>query len=451
MAEQPAKLGLWTSTSLVVGNMIGAGVFLVPAAMASFGSVGLLGWLFAAIGTFFIARVFSALSKMVPGEAGGLYAYTRHGFGDFAAFLVGWGYYISVVTANAAITVSFVGAMSTFIPALDSSNMHTFSPAISVFTGLGAIWLLTWINTRGITASGKMQLITTILKLLPLTVVAVAGIFFIKAANFHPFNSSGTSVFEAITGAAAIAMFALVGIESATIPAESVEHPEKTVSRATMIGLAVTVLVYLLGSVSIMGIIPVSRLAHSATPYADAAVIMFGTSARYWAGAGAAIAAFGCLNGWILIQGQIPFAIAQDKLFPGVFGWTNKKGAPYVGIILSSVLISLFMMMNYTKGLVDQFKFLSLLATINTLIPYIFCAAAYIIIRFSKRQQYSGGWIAAVFIAVMAFAYSLWAIAGSGQSSVYWGFLLLMAGVPFYVWVLYKRRKNMEQQISNGE
>ncbi len=434
MAEQPAKLGLWTSTSLVVGSMIGAGVYLVPASMAAFGSISLLGWLFAAIGTFFIARVFSGLSKMVPGAAGGLYAYTRVGFGDFAAFLVGWGYLISVVTANAAIVVSFVGAMTTFFPELRTHVEY------AVATGLGSIWFLTWINTRGVKASGEVQLITSILKILPLVVIAIGGLFFIKTANFLPFNATGSSTFAAISSAAAIAMFALVGIECATIPAENVKNPEKTVSRATMIGLFVTVAVYLLGAVSIIGTIPAAELKNSASPYADAAVVIFGPGARYWAAAGAAVAAFGCLNGWILVQGQIPMALAQDKLFPGAFGWQNKKGAPYFGIIVSSILMSIFMMMNYTKGLVDQFRFLSLLATINTLIPYLFCAAAYVIIRFTQKQQLGGGWTAAIFIAVMAFAYSLWAIAGSGESSVFWGFLLLMAGIPFYVWVLYKKR-----------
>ena len=414
--------------------MIGAGVFLVPAAMARYGSISLLGWVFAAIGTFFIARVFSGLSKMVPGVAGGLYAYTRHAFGDFAGFLVGWGYYISVVTANAAITTAFVGAMTTFFPPLAGS------PVAEISTGLSCIWLLTWINTRGIVASGKVQLVTTILKILPLALIAIGGLFFIKAANFHPFNGSGLSVFGAVTGAAAIAMFSLVGIESATVPAESVENPEKTVGKATMIGLGVTTVVYLLGSVSIMGAIPADVLQHSATPYADAAEIIFGKGARYWAGAGAAVAAFGCLNGWILIQGQIPLAIAEDKLFPGAFGWKNKNGTPYFGIIVSSALISLLMSMNYTKGLVEQFKFLSLLATINTLVPYIFCAAAYIIIRFTTKRPDKGGWAAAIFIGVMAFAYSLWAIAGAGESSVFWGFLLILAGIPFYVWVLYKKK-----------
>ncbi len=432
---EPKKIGLWTSTSLVVGSMIGAGVFMVPAAMASFGSISLFGWLFAAIGTFFIAKVFSGLSKMVPGEAGGLYAYTRHGFGDFAAFLVGWGYYISVITANSAITVSFVGALSTFFPVLATSSVA------AIATGLGLIWGLTLINLMGITVSGKVQLVTTILKLLPLVLIAAGGLFFIKAENFHPFNSTGSSVFEAITGAAAITMFSFVGIECATIPAEAVKNPGKTVARATMIGLAVTTLVYLLGSVSIMGVIPPNVLKTSSSPYADAAVIIFGSGARYWAAGGAVIATLGCLNGWTLITGQVPMAMAKDKLFPGVFGWQNKKGAPYFSIILSSIFVSLFMMMNYTKGLVDQFKFLSLLATINTLVPYIFCAGAFIIIRFTRKTLDGSGWAWAIFVAVMAFGYSLWAVAGSGQSAVFWGFLLILAGLPFYVWVLFKKNK----------
>lgn len=434
MTKKPDKLGLWTSTSLVVGNMIGAGVFMVPAAMASFGSISLLGWLFAAAGTLFIAKVFSYLSRMIPGEAGGVYAYSRHGLGDFAAFLVGWGYYISVITANAAIAISFVGAMSTFFPVLKTS------PVAAAGTGLFSIWFLTWINTRGIRVSGGVQLATTVLKLLPLIVIAFGGLLFIRTGNFHPFNTSGMPSVAAVTAAASITMFSFVGIESATIPAESVENPGKTVSRATMLGLLVTTLVYLLGSISIMGVIPPAMLKHSASPYADAAVMMFGSSARYWAGAGAAIAAFGALNGWILIQGQLPYAAAQDRLFPGVFGRLNRQGAPWFAIIFSSVFMSLFMLMNYTRGLVDQFKFLSLLATINTLIPYVFCAASLVIIRFTRKQKISGRGLSVIVISALAFLYSLWAIAGSGESAVFWGFLLLLAGLPFYVWAACRKK-----------
>ena len=439
MTAPKNKLGLWTSTSLVVGNMIGAGVFLVPAAMAKYGSVSLLGWVFAAIGTFFLAKVFSRLSRMLPNSTGGPYAYARHGFGDFAGFLVAWGYWISIITANAAIVISFVSALGAFFPALDSSRPE-FSPVLSVLTGLGAIWTLTSINMLGIITSGKVQLATTILKLLPLVVIAFGGLFFIHEANFHPFNSSGESLTGAIETTAAITMFSFVGIESATIPASSVDHPGKTISRATMLGLLITTIVYILGSVSIMGIIPAGVLKNSSTPYALAATTILGKGAGYLAAGGMAIAAFGALNGWTLILGQTPYAIAKDKLFPAVFAWQNKKGVPYMGIIIGSVFVSLFMSMNYTKGLVEQFKFLMLLATLCTLVPYLFSAAAYIITRFDKKYLHSGGWASAIIIGSLAFAYSLWAIAGSGQESVYWGFMLLMAGIPFYVWVLYKKR-----------
>lgn len=432
------KLGLWSSTSLVVGNMIGAGVFLMPAALASFGSISLLGWVFSAIGSFFLARVFSGLSIMLPQSTGGPYAYTRHGFGDFAGFLVAWGYWIAVACANAAITISFVSALSTFFPVLASNAL------VAVATGLCSIWFLTWINTRGITASGNMQLITTILKLMPLFIIAIGGLFFIRIANFFPFNSSGTTIFGAITATATMTMFSFVGIEAATIPAGSVKDPGKTISRATMLGLLIATLVYILGSVSVMGIIPARVLQHSVTPYADAAVIMFGPSARYWTSAGVAIAAFGALNGWTLIQGQVPFAIAKDKLFPPIFGKLNKKGVPYAGMLISSTMVSIFMTMNYTKGLVEQFRFLLLLSTLSVLIPYLFSAASYIIIRFQKEHLRKGSWLSAIVLGTLAFAYSLWAIAGAGQSSVYWGFILLMAGVPFYVWIVYKKNANIK-------
>jgi APA family basic amino acid/polyamine antiporter len=344
------KLGLWTSTALVVGNMIGAGVFLMPAATASFGSISLFGWIFSAIGSFFLAKVFSNLSKLLPGATGGPYAYTRAGLGDFAAFLVGWGYYLATSCANAAIAISFVSAMSTFFPILAANS------AAAALTGLGTVWLLNWINSRGVILSGKVQLVTTVLKVLPLLVIGVAGLFFIRAENFHPFNNTHTSLFAAIAATATMTMFSFVGIESATVPAGSVRDPGRTVSRATMLGLGITTLIYLLGSVSVMGLIPGDILRHSATPFADAGVILFGPGARYWVSAGVAIAAFGALNGWTLVQSQVPFAIAKDGLFPALFTRTNSKGVPFVGMIVSGAIISLFILMNYSSGLVEQFR-----------------------------------------------------------------------------------------------
>ena len=426
------KLGLWTSTSLVVGNMIGAGIFLMPAALAPYGTISLFGWMFASIGAFFLAKVFSNLSKLLPQADGGPYAYTRNGFGDFAGFLVAWGYWISIWCSNAAIAVSLVSALSTFFPELATSGIA------AVLTGLSAIWFLTWVNTRGVVTSGILQLVTTVLKIIPLLAVAIAGLFFIHLENFTPFNSSNTSAFTAITASGTLAFYSFLGLECATIPSGSVANPEKTISRATMLGTLIATLIYILGSVSIIGMIPSKELQHSLTPFADAAAIIWGNSARYWVSAGVAIAAFGALNGWILIQGQIPFAIAKDRLFPALFSKQNKKGVPAPGIIIGSILVSIVMSLNYTKGLVEQFRFLILLSTLTTLVPYLFSTAAYIIILIQKKYI-KRNWFQPIALGVIAFLYALWATAGSGQETVYWGFLLLMAGIPFYVWMIWKK------------
>lgn len=432
-ASSKNKLGLWTSTSLVVGNMIGSGVFLMPAALAVNGSIGLFGWIFAAAGAFLLAKVYSHLSKLMPQADGGPYAYTRKGFGDFAGFLVAWGYWISIWCTNAAIAVALVSALSTFFPILATSAVA------AVLTGLSAIWILTWVNTRGIVASGKLQLVTTVLKILPLLAISVVGLFFIDTKNFLPFNIGHTSDFSAITSAATLTFFAFLGLECATIPSCSVNDPEKTIPRATMLGTLVATVIYIVSSVSVMGMIPAKDLQHSVTPFADAAALIWGSSARYWVSAGVAIAAFGALNGWILVQGQIPCAVAKDNLFPAVFGKLNKKGVPAAGIIIGSILVSVVMSMNYSKGLVEQFKFLILLSTLTVLVPYLFSTAAYIAIKIQKKT-FKSKWGQSVLLALLAFSFSLWAVVGSGQEIVYWGFILLMLGVPFYVWIIWKKR-----------
>ena len=432
--QQKNKLGLWTSTSLVVGNMIGAGVFLMPAALAAYGSISLFGWIFSSVGAFLLAKVFSNLSRLMPLADGGPYAYSRRGLGDFAGFLVAWGYWISIWCTNAAIAVSLVSALSTFFPALATNAL------LAIVTGLGSIWLLTWINTLGIVTSGKLQLVTTILKIIPLLFVATGGLFFFRAENFIPFNASGVSDFSAITTTATYTFFAFLGIECATIPSGSVSNPEKTIPRATMLSILITTVIYIVSTISVMGMIPGKNLQHSVTPFTDAAVIIWGSGARYWVSAGVAIAAFGALNGWILIQGQMPSAIAKDKLFPAVFCKENKKGVPARGIVISSILVSLLMAMNYTKGLVEQFKFLIMLTTLTVLVPYLFSTAAYIIIRLEDKYLRSGTrWFSTIILASLAFLFSLWAIAGSGQEIVYWGVLLILAGIPFYVMIIWKK------------
>ncbi len=414
------KLGMWMVTALVVGNMIGSGIFLLPAALGSFGGISLIGWIVSAGGATLLALVFSRLSRLVK-KSGGPYVYTREAFGDFPGFLVAWGYWISIWTTNAAIAVAFVSYMTLFWEALGDNAV------LSVGLGLATIWVLTWVNVLGVHTAGVVQLVTTVLKVLPLLAIAFFGLFYVDVSNFQPFNASGQSPFAAVTATVALTVWAFLGLESGTTPAEHVHEPEKTIPRATIIGTLGTAVIYILGTVAVMGTIAPADLAGSNAPYAEAARVMWGSWAGYAVGAGAVVSCFGALNGWLLLQGQIPLAAARDGLFPKMFGRMSKYDTPAHGLVFSSVLASLLLMMNYSKSLIEQFTFIILLATLNTLVPYLFCSLAELMLR--RKLSYAS------IVSLLAFAFSLWAIAGAGQEIVYWGFLLLMLGVPVYVWI----------------
>ena len=402
--------------------MIGSGIFLLPASLAPYGGISIIGWIVSALGGIVLAKVFSELSKRFP-KTGGPYTFTKQGFGDFPAFLVAWGYWISICCTNAAITVTMLSYLSIFFPILNTS------PFAAALTGLSAIWLLTYINSRGVKEASWVQLVTTVLKLVPLILIAIVGLFFIEMTHFEPFNLSGESNFAAITATTTLTLFAYLGIESATIPADNVANPSETIPKATILGTWIATVVYILGSIAVLGIIPPETLATSQAPFADAAVVIWGESARNWVALGIVISVFGALNGWIMMQGQIPLAAAKDGLFPALFGKLNKNNSPATGIAFSSILISGLMLMNYSKSLISAFEFMILLATLTCLVPYLFSTATHLLFALRSGKKWSWIW------GSLAFAFSMWAVAGSGEEIVFWGFLVLMAGIPFYVWI----------------
>lgn len=316
--------------------------------------------------------------------------------------------------------------------------------------GIAAIWFLTFTNILGVRQGGQVQLITTVLKFIPLLVIGLVGIFFIKGSNFTPFAPQG--VFPGITAAAALTLWAFIGLESATVPAEEVKDPERTIPRATIIGTLLATAVYILATVAIMGIVPNAELAKSASPFADAATTIFGG----WAGKGIAlvamISAFGCLNGWILLQGRVPLAAAEDGLFPKQFAKVHgTRKTPVFGLVVSSLLVTGLMVMNYTQSLVQQFTFVILLATLTTLVPYAYSAAAEVYMFFTDRQLFSvKNFAVHTTIAVVAFAYSVWAIAGAGNDVIAKGFILLTLGVPIYVFLKWRQSPSAVKAMQPG-
>lgn len=423
------QIGLWTTTSLVVGNMIASGLFMLPATLGVYGGISLIGWVISGAGALCLAMVYSWLSKLKPVATGGPYAYTHDGMGDFAAFLVAWGYWISIWCTNAAIAVAFVSYLTAFIPVLGTN------PILSVGTGLGAIWFLTWINTRGIKEAGIVQVITTVLKITPLVIITLGGLFFLNFDHFTPFNVSTESNLSAITSCTTLTLFAFLGLECATIPSGKVINPEVTVPKATVLGTLVTTIIYITSTIAVMGLIPPDSLHQSQAPFADAAASIWGDWARYLVAGGAVVSTFGALNGWIMVQGQMPFAAARDKLFPKLFAKENKNGAPAVGIVVSSILVSVLMSMNFSKSLADTYTFIILLSTLTVLVPYLFSIISFVMMGARKKMLNTTKYL----VAALAFVYSMWAIIGSGEEIVFWGFVLLMAGLPFYAFIKIKQ------------
>lgn len=431
-ATNQRGLGVWLLTALVAGNMIGSGVFLLPSALAAYGSIGIFSWIITSIGAILLALVFAQLSMMVP-KVGGPYAYCYEGFGEFAGFQIAYNYWIALWVGNAAIVVALVGYLGVFWHAL--ANNHILSFIVS----LAFVWFITLVNIISIRQAGIWQLITTILKIVPLILIATVGLFFIHPQNFSHFNITGKSDFSALMGAATLTLWSFIGLESATVPAESVENPTRTIPRATIIGVVITAIIYILSTTAVMGVLPIHELKISHAPYADAARVMFGSWGGLLVGAGAVISCFGALNGWTLLQGQIPFAAAKDGLFPKAFAKQTKSGTPIVGLIVSSVLISILLLLTLHQSLVKQFTLIILLATLSSLIPYLFTTMAEILLLLRNRDLFSPKkFTVSVIIAMLAGIYAYWAIVGSGVEIVDYGALLFFTSIPVYVWMKWR-------------
>lgn len=430
------KLGFWVLTSLVVGNMVGSGVFLLPASLAQYGTVTIFSWIATAIGAMFLALVFAKLSKLFP-RTGGPYVYCKEGFGDFIGFQVAYNFWICKWAGSAAIATALTGYLSAFFPILDQNHFLAFLITV------GMVWLFSLINIVGVHLAGGFQLTLTILKYVPLILATVIGIFYVKAENLAYFNVSGGSNFSALSSGAMLTLWAFLGLESASIPADDVINPEKTIPRATVIGTALAGIVYIFSTISIMGVIPMPELKGSAAPFADFAGKLFGPWGMYAMGGVAVISCAGALNGWILVQGQIPMAAARDGLFPRVFGKMTAMRSPVNSILISSVLITLLLMLNLHKNLVQQFTMIISLATLAGIIAFLYTSVAEFVVYVKypeKAHQKKVG--KTLLIAALAFIYTFWATASAGQEVVFYGSLLLFSSIPIYGWMQWQKYRN---------
>ncbi|MCK4608340.1 MAG: amino acid permease [Gammaproteobacteria bacterium] len=418
-------------TALVAGNMIGSGVFLLPASLASIGSISLFSWVLTAIGAFALAIVFARMSLVIP-KSGGPYAYAQAGFGDFIGFQTAYNYWIAIWVGNAAIAIAMVGYLAVFFP-----TFH--NPVIGCWVAIIAIWLLTIVNIIGVRSAGLMALVTTILKLVPILLIGIFGWWY-----FHPeyltnsFNISHHSNFSAVSYAATLTLWAFIGVESATVPAGNVDNPRRNIPLATLLGTLIAAVAYIASSTAIMGMIPADVLAQSTSPFAAAAAIIFGHWGSWLIAAGAAISCFGCLNGWVLLQGQVPMAAADDKLFPQIFAKRNRAGVPAWGLIITAILITALLFFTISPNLIKQFEIIILIAALTSLIPYLYTAIASII-TMRQNPKITKSDIFQIIVALIAGLYAFWAMFGSGKEIIFYGSMLVFLSVPLYGWVIWQK------------
>ncbi|NKQ52527.1 amino acid permease [Amycolatopsis sp. K13G38] len=447
-AEHKARaLGLTSATGLVVGSVIGTGVFTMPAVLAGAGTSSLVVLAVVALGASLLAVLFGQLTRRVPNADGGLYAYARHEFGDFAGYLTGWCYWVSAWAGNAAIVSSWVLYVDALLGLDNPSGWVNWGIA------LAGLWIPAAVNLAGVRQMAWFENVTVVLKFVPLLFVGVVGWFFVSRGNFGAFNASGGSLYSAVGIAAGVALFAFIGVEVAAIIAKRVRRPGRNVGRASLLGTAASAVLYLLVSAAVMGLVPHDTLVATGTPFVPAfqAILPLGWAGKLVA-ALAVISGIGALNGWTLVTSEVSRATAADGLFPKAFAWADRKHTPWFGILVAAALPSVLMLWRYTasSGL-TVFTFLVNLSVVTVAIPYFFSACAQLTYLVSRRRRVRGLLLVRdLLIAGVSVLFSLWVTFAAGYAAVYQALVLLLAGLVVYAF-LNARRHNGEEAAKPGE
>lgn len=417
------RLGPWMCVALVVGNMVGSGAFLLPADLAPLGWNSVYGWLVTIAGTLCLTVVLARLARDLTGGGCGPFTYPAAAFGRGTGFVVAWSYWISIWVTNATLAVAVIRNLSIIWPELAA-------PGFAASVAIAVIWLFTLVNCRGVRTAGGVQLLTVALKLIPLAGAIVAGFWLVGSGAAAPAPHDVPPVTAAdINTAATLTLFAMLGFESAMAAGDRVENAHRNVPRATLIGTAITGIIYLFACSAVTLLLPAESVHGSNAPFA----LFFGELVHPALGpliaVFAAIAALGAINGFVLLQGELPLSMVHNGLLPRWFGAQNRCEAPYRIHIVSSLLATALVLVNYSRGLAGLFQFMVLVTTSTTIIFYIAGALAGAKLAKQGRIASSPGFAA---IAAAGLVYSFWAFYGAGIEAGLWSLAMTATGLPIY-------------------
>jgi len=407
------KIGPVLATLLVANNMIGSGIFLLPATLATVGSITIIGWLLATVSALVIAAVLAKLGQIAP-EAGGPVAYAGTALGPYWGFQATVLYWICAWVGNMAIALGAVGYLATFFPALAT-------PLNSAFAAVGIIWLVTLINVFGPRFACQVESVTLVAGLIPIVLVATAGWVWFDADTFRQsWNVSGQPAYQAIPGSLVLVYWAFVGLESASVGTAVVENPSRNVPLATIAGVLLAGVVYIASCTVIMGLIPASQLAKSTAPFADAARFVVGSAAGSLVALMACLKASGTLCGWVLLTAQVGKAGAERGNFPRIFARTDRYGIPVINLLIMALIMTAAVFATMSPTLGQQFSKLIEVSVVLCLLIYVYSSIA--LWRLGTYR----------FFAVVAGLASLIVIALSGVQMLLLTALLMLATLVLY-------------------
>ena len=423
-SNQHRVIGFWRGWSIAVGCAIGSGIFMMPTILAPYGMLGFFGWLIAGLGSILVALTMAQLVIRMP-KTGGPYVYVNEALGSFSGFIIAWTYWIACVSAIAGISIAFVGYLGFFIPKISNS------PILSLIVSLLLVWAVVLLNIKSIENSSRFQLISTLLKLLPLLLIIFLGASNLTVSNLPELNPTNLHPLSLLGTVTTLVMWSFIGIETATVPADNVINPQETIPKVLIASVLTILTLYILVSFAIALIVPAKELIDSTAPFALAASKILGSTGGTLITIGALVSTLGSLNANTLTAGNLSLAAARDGLLPAKFISLTKSGTPIFTYLLSGTFVSILLMLNYTKGIINAFVFMAMLSTLSTLIAYAFCAIAELkFVHTNKKSQQKKY---AFLISFGTFFYAIFAIWGAGIEMIMYSIILIFIGTPIYL------------------
>ena len=429
--QDRTKIGFWTCTALVIGNVIGMGIFVLPASLAPFGFNALIGWAVVTLGCLVLAKVFAYLARALP-HAEGPYGYILDTLGELPAFAAMWAYWVSLWLTNAALATGVFGYLIVVFPALGVAHSALFP--------LLLLWLIVIINLFGVRAGGRVQIVTTVLKLLPMLAIAVLGgwVLLTSPASYVAHTPATPVTLGGVMVASTIALYAMLGIESASVPAARVDHPGHTIPRATMTGTIVVAVIYIIVSAVPLLLLGQRELGAASAPFALLLERFGSAGSGRWLALFVVISGLGALNGWTLLVGELTRTMAGKGVLPAVLARNNRHGAPVVSLLVTGALASAMIWMSHSQSLVAAFTFLTLVVTAANL-PLYFCCALALLVLWRRRTPTCASH-AALLAAGVGVVFVIFVIVGTGREPFLYALGLCAAGLPLYALIRLRRK-----------